>query len=133
MTKRPSHLLTPHHLALSVRDLESCGKFYGDILGLPVVARHQNDRGELRSVWLQTSSLILMLEKQADSKTSPDGERASCGWHLLALEIPKEKREEWKNFLTSRGIFIEKESQYSLYFRDPEGNRLALTHYSDSQ
>ena len=117
-----------HHVAILVDDLARAESFYAGILGLPVEKRWPDDAGGTRSVWLGLGAGgRLMLERAApgDLRRAPMG----AGWHLLALSIRREDRDATEAALVAAGIAIESRSENSLYFRDPEGNRLALSHY----
>jgi glyoxylase I family protein len=118
-----------HHISLKVTDLADCESFYADVLGLSIVERHKDKNGNERSVWLKCGELILMLEKFEGAPPAKDHNYNHPGWHLLALAIDMETREDWKKRLRDAKIVIEEESPHSIYFRDPEGNRLALSHY----
>ena len=93
-----------HHVAIPVRDLEKSRAFYVDTLGLAEVRRQEH------SIWVQAGDTILMLELQPE-------------W-LVALAIEPSEREAWRN-----KISVEKETGFTLYTRDPDGNRVALSHY----
>ncbi len=41
-----------HHLAIQVRDLHACERFYREVLGLPVLRRWAAEGGGERAVWL---------------------------------------------------------------------------------
>jgi catechol 2,3-dioxygenase-like lactoylglutathione lyase family enzyme len=99
-----------HHVALAVTDLAAAEAFYAGVLGLAVISR--NDR----SVWLDLDGAILMLEKEGQ----PGGP------HCLALAIPAAERAAWRARL---GAAVEAESRYTIYVRDPFGNRIGLSHY----
>lgn len=118
-----------HHIALKTKNVESLSDFYSTVLGLEERDRHFFPSGELRSVWFRLGHSILMIEHlEADSaKKTSSAESDLPGWHLLSLTIPSTRRKEWKSKLEKQGIAIQKESDFSLYFLDPEGNRLALT------
>ena len=119
--------LSCNHIALKVADLEKCERFYANVLGLSVMERHQDKAGTPRSVWFDCDGTILMLEKcEAGKKVRKDD---GPGWHLLAFDIPVEKRNIWKEKLGKAGVKVTNETRYSVYFSDPEGNRLALSHY----
>lgn len=118
--------LSVHHIALKVRDLGLCEKFYAQVLGLPVMDRLADESGAPRSVWLKCGDAILMLER-ADAETKIK----NAGWHLMALKMPIDKRDGWKKKLTEHEVAIEDESPYSIFFKDPEGNKLALSHHPD--
>lgn len=117
-----------HHLALKVENLKKCEEFYSGLLGLPVIGRHNDEQGNERSVWLGCGDAILMLEKISAARIQAD---VDSGWHLMALRITAASRKEWKNRLEKSGVKITEESPYSLYFFDPEGNRVALSHYPE--
>jgi hypothetical protein len=119
--------LSCNHIALKVADLERCERFYTNVLGMRVTERHQDETGTPRSVWFDCDGTILMLELCETGKTARKDE--APGWHLLAFDIPVEKRNIWKEELDNFGVKITSETRYSIYFSDPEGNRLALSHY----
>lgn len=115
-----------HHLALLVEDLAAAERFYGDLLGLPVERRWPGENGD-RSVWLRLGEGLLMLER-ATPGAARRGEGGG-GWHLLALKIRAEEREAWRQRLQAAGVPVEAASEYTLYIRDPEGNRVGLSHW----
>ena len=49
------------------------------------------------------------------------------GYHLLALTVSLEQQSKLKTRLSDSNITIEHESDYTIYFRDPDGNRLGLS------
>ncbi|MFZ5797596.1 MAG: VOC family protein [Desulfobulbus sp.] len=125
----------PHHLALKVRDLERCEHFYANVLGLESKERLRATNGTLRSVWFDLGGMILMLERCASPDTAEASPGAAYperpGWHLLALTVAPDSRADWRERLRRAGVTITGESDWSIYFRDPEGNRLALCHYPE--
>ena len=64
---------------------------------------HVARRDEERSVWLRAGGTLLMLE-QADA-------------------------DRWRRALAAAGVLIEDETGFTFYFRDPDGRRVALSHY----
>ena len=117
-----------HHVALLVEDLGRAESFYAGVLGLPVEKRWPDDAGAPRAVWLDLGAggrLMLERATPGDARRAPMG----GGWHLLALSIRQEDRAATELALVAAGIAIESRTEHSLYFRDPEGNRLALSHY----
>jgi glyoxylase I family protein len=147
-----------HHLALIVTDLEVMERFYVDVLGLPLVRRwHSLDDAQQRSIWLALGhDAFLALER---AEPSPSGEaprnamvddvcltRApasvktpltetpgcsapNAGWHLVALTINSDDREAWRKRLSDAGCPVERETDYTMYARDPERNFIALSHW----
>jgi catechol 2,3-dioxygenase-like lactoylglutathione lyase family enzyme len=108
-----------HHLAVLVEDLARAEAFYVGVLGLPILRRWTDDVGAPRSFWLDLEGAFLAVERG-----EPRG-----GLHCVALAITNQERETWRARLTSAGVAIERESPFTLYFRDPEGNLLGLSHY----
>ena len=123
--------LAVHHLAVVVRDLERVTGFYRDVLGLPEVRRWTDDEGAPRSVWLALGAgAFLAVEKAA--KDAP--ERASGpGFHCVALGIAPRDRAAWRAKLGDARVAIERESPFTIYVRDPEGNLVGLSHYPDAE
>jgi glyoxylase I family protein len=111
-----------HHVALRARDPSATTDFYASVLGLPVV-RRDTERG---SVWLEARGVVLMVE-QADA-----GEPAvpPHGKELLAFAV--DDREAWRLRLAAAGVAIEAETAHTLYFRDPDGRRVAVSTYAFS-
>ena len=125
--------LALHHLAIKVIDLEACEKFYSQVLGLKPSKFPYDENGPTRSVWLQSEEVILMLEQvgKGSKPTSKSSASVKPGLHLIAFAIGRFERNQWKERLTMNGVSIEAESDFTIYFRDPEGNRVALSHYPD--
>jgi glyoxylase I family protein len=117
-----------HHIALLVEDLAGAEAFYSGTLGLRVERRWPEPDGTTRSVWLSLGNdVILMLEK-----ADPGAVRRSDfggGWHLLSFKIVASERTKLESDLRARNIPIESRTDYTLYVRDPEGNRIAFSHY----
>jgi len=126
-TRPVPQLAGPHHVALLVADLEAIAAFYEGVLGLPRLSVHRHGDGALRSIWLDLSGTVLMLEG-ADPGTVRRGPKGG-GWHLLALRIEADSREAWRTHLEARGVPVVHSTPTSLYLDDPEGNRLCLSHY----
>jgi glyoxylase I family protein len=118
-----------HHLALKARDPIALAAFYREVLGLQETTVHHDARG-VRSVWLSAGTTILMVER---SEAGPRTEEARAfeddppGWHLLAFAIPAEEREAWRTRLEQAGAAVVRQSAFTLYALDPEGNRFGLS------
>jgi catechol 2,3-dioxygenase-like lactoylglutathione lyase family enzyme len=127
----------PHHIALKVLDLAGCEQFYTRVLDLRVMQRNRDRNGSLRSVWFDLGGVILMLERC--EAVAPEVEKGASldpepvGWHLLALTIAPESRAQWREKLRCAGVRITGETAFSIYFCDPENNRLALSHYPEPE
>jgi catechol 2,3-dioxygenase-like lactoylglutathione lyase family enzyme len=120
-----------HHLAVLARDVERVTAFYREVLGLRELQRHLHPDGTLRSTWLQLGEGPAFLAVEQATPGEPPGAQMSPGWFLLALSIPAAERTHWLDRLAARGVEVEKQSRWTVYFRDVEGNRVALSHHPD--
>ncbi len=116
-----------HHIALGARDVEAVALFYRDVLGLPELARHPDGAGALRSIWLDLGGATLMVERSDEPARRVQG--VGAGPFLIALAVEPEERAALERALEAAGSPIEARSAYSSYARDPEGNRVAISHY----
>lgn len=125
-----------HHLAIQVRDLPVVERFYRETLGLPELRRWPALEGAGdRSVWLDTGGgAFIALERVAGGATAhEDAARAQRpGLHLVALRIERAARDAWERRLTAAGFPVESRTAFTLYVRDPEGNRVGLSHWPNA-
>ncbi len=119
-----------HHLALGTRDVERLARFYREAFGLSEVRRQSAEDGELRSVWLDLGGSLLMIEASSGA-ARPVVEGVGAGLFLLALRVPGEERAALERRLEQLGQRIEARTQFTSYARDPDGNRIAVSHYPD--
>jgi catechol 2,3-dioxygenase-like lactoylglutathione lyase family enzyme len=125
-----------HHLAIQCADLERCERFYRDVLGLRVLKRWPREEGGGdRSVWLAAGdgpeAPFIALER-ADRGPEDRGWRdGRAGLHLAAFRIPARERSGWEERLAAAGVEVVDRSRWTLYVRDPEGNRIGLSHHPD--
>ncbi len=124
--------LAVHHLAVVVASLDHAERFYAGVLGLPVLRRWDDAEGAPRSVWLALGGGAFLAVERAGSPTSPRREDLAPGLHCLSLGIRPDEREAWREKLTHAGFPIERESPYTLYTRDPDGNLIGLSHFPDT-
>ncbi|WP_437908501.1 VOC family protein [Sorangium sp. So ce327] len=120
--------LSVHHLAVVVRDLVRAEAFYAGVLGLPVVRRWTDEAGAPRSVWLELGGGAFLAVERAGAAGPMRADEAP-GWHCVALGITPSEREAWRRRLAAGGVIVERESAYTMYARDPDGNLVALSHY----
>lgn len=122
-----------HHVAVQVRDLPRAEAFYAGVLGLPVLRRWPADDGSERSLWLGLGEETFLALERADPDATPPAERpfrdGHAGWHLVALRIRPEERAAWEVHLAERQVEIVHRTRWSLYVRDPDGNRLGISHH----
>ena len=101
-----------HHVAFRTADLARLERFYRDVLELAVL-RRDDARG---SIWLEAGGSELMLERaELGEPAVPVGSR-----ELLAFSV--EDTEPWRS-----RVAVEAETRHTLYFRDPDGRRVAVS------
>jgi glyoxylase I family protein len=116
-----------HHLALGARDLERVAAFYRDLLGLCEVSRHHEPGRRLRSIWLDLGGAVLMIEQTEEPARPVQG--IGAGPFLLALAVGPAERVALERSLAMAGFPVEARTEHTVYLRDPEGNRVALSSY----
>jgi glyoxylase I family protein len=104
---------------MRTRDVARLARFYVDVLGLALLRRDDTRGG----VWLDAAGAIVMLEG-ADAD-EPEPPRRSK--ELVAFAV--DDKEMWRARLGLAGIPIEDETAHTLYFRDPDGRRVAVSTY----
>jgi len=113
-----------HHAAVQVRDVETVARFYREVLGMAELQRFHRDDGALRSVWLDTGGGgFIAVEALAE------GAHGALGWSMVALRIEAQARAGVLEALQRRGVAVEKQTAWTVYVRDPEGNQVALSHH----
>ncbi len=94
------------------------------MLGLRVTRR----RGE-GSVWLAAGDAIVMIERAGEGEPPiPPG-----SMEMLAFTLVAEEREAMAARLRNASVAIEAETSFTLYFRDPDGRRVGLSHFEDGE
>jgi catechol 2,3-dioxygenase-like lactoylglutathione lyase family enzyme len=124
-----------HHLAIQVKDLARAERFYREVLGLALVRRWPYEDGTPgdRSVWLSVGSgeeFVALETCDVDRLPTPFRDPHG-GLHLLALRIPAGDRGAWERRLGELEVEIVHRTRWTIYLRDPEGNRIGLSHYPD--
>ena len=116
------------HLVLNVKDVERSKRFFEEVLGFPVVA--QNQRG---MVFFSTDvkdnhhMLAIMPAKEGAAMPTPD----HVGMQLVSFELGSfaELQDAYRLFKET-GVRIDHTVYHgitkSVYFFDPDGNRLEL-------
>jgi catechol 2,3-dioxygenase-like lactoylglutathione lyase family enzyme len=109
-----------HHLALRTRDIERLLAFYLRWFGLVV----QRD-ARPRSVWLTLDpGAVLMIEQAEPTEPSV----AAGSQELVAFAVTIGQRERLREALVAAAL-LEHETEHTLYFRDPDGRRVAVSSY----
>jgi catechol 2,3-dioxygenase-like lactoylglutathione lyase family enzyme len=117
------------HIALSVRDVQTSARWYGDVLGFEPL--YQDIwHGCPLFIGKSKTGIALFPAKAGARSTSPSRDQIA----MLHLAL----RANRKNFLAAqdelkrRGIafeFQDHEISHSIYFRDPDGHQLEITTY----
>ncbi len=114
-----------HHLALRTDDIDRLARFYEEVLGL---TRDATPRAPSTSVWLVAGATRVMIEKRAPGEPLV----VSGSMELVAFGMPAAERDEARARLSRAGVTLEAETPHTLYFRDPDGRRVALSHYPEA-
>jgi len=125
-----SAALRLHHLALGTPDVEELAQFYRELFGLVENTRLLDAQGRLRSIWLDLGGALLMIERTDRPPRRVDG--IGRGPFLIAFRVGRSERERLERELERRGHTIESRTTFSSYSRDPDGNRLAISHHPES-
>ena len=117
------------HAAISVVDLERSLKFYTEVLGLKISPRENQKPGSEHFLDCGTS-LIGLIQGEKDGKKHmlEDG---GLGGNHISFRVPTQDFDRYAEDLKNLGIPItyqkKREKSWSLYFLDPDGNKLEIT------
>lgn len=118
------------HAAVVVSDLAPAERFYMELLGLRLLTRHADAAGRPRSLWVALEGEAFLAIELGDEQAARRAD-AGAGHHCLALRITAEEREAWRARLAEHGVRVERESDFTMYFRDPDGSLVALSHWPE--
>ena len=117
------------HIAISVKNLHEALKFYTEVLGLKITDREYSKPGV--EYFLDCgSSLIGLIQGDLKGETHffADG---GLGANHVSFRVPKGDFDRVVEEVRSRGLTItfmkKREKSWSLYFLDPDGNKLEIT------
>lgn len=125
---KPSRIL---EAALYVTDLDAAEAFYGDVIGLDLIARVDG-----RHVFFRCGEgVVLLFNAEATAKPpAPDARlpvppHGTQGEGHLCFAASAEELDAWKALLSKKGVAIEAEFEWpkggrSIYIRDPSGNSI---------
>ena len=105
-----------HHVAIGVKDPELMLRFYLQLPEMIEETRYCRENGSLRSVWLRLADGILLMLEQSEA----GGPRA------LVFKMPDraEHRKIVYDLFKQHG---DGRTDFTLYIKDPEGNRLGFS------
>lgn len=129
-----TQILNIAEAVLYVDDIERAKQFYTAVLGLPPTLQFDD------AVFLQTgqnATLILFDLAALRQRVSDIPAHGAQGQGHVALAIPPEEMDAWRERLQAHGVDIEFEidwpaGTHSIYFRDPDHNSIELidgSHY----
>src|ERR1051325_4658640 len=119
--------------SLYVDDLHAAERFYGDILGLYKIYSVPG-----RQLVFRCGEGVLLIfdprETERNQMTINGGAiplQGARGAGHMALRVPKERLNAWREHLRANHVAIESEitwpnGAHSIYFRDPAGNSLEV-------
>ena len=125
--KRPDPTLGLRHVALQVRDLEACERFYTLLLGMRVEWRPDMD-----NVYLTGGADNLALHRIAAVHAEAAQQRLD---HIGFMLSRIEQVDAWHDFLRESGVRILKvprthrDGARSFYCLDPDGNAVQLMYH----
>lgn len=117
------------HAAINVRDLAASLKFYTEVLGLKVSEREFQKPGIEQFLDCGTSliGLIQGVPAEGEHKLSDGG----VGGNHVSFRIDTRDFDAAVAELKARGVRVmfskKRERSWSVYFEDPDGNKLELT------
>ena len=118
-------------VALYVTDLAAAENFYTQVLGLSLYSKVAE-----RHVFLRCGNRMVLLfnaKTTIESESGPLGvpQHGMAGEGHIAFAVRDCEIDQWKEYLTTHGIHIEKEIYWekgrSIYFRDPSENSIEIT------
>jgi catechol 2,3-dioxygenase-like lactoylglutathione lyase family enzyme len=122
--QRPEPTLGLRHVALQVLNLESCERFYTELLGMRVEWRPDPD-----NVYLTGGRDNLALHRISEPHAAQAAQRLDhIGFMLKRIEDV----DVWHAFLKTNGVHIQKEPRThrdgarSFYCLDPDGNSVQI-------
>jgi catechol 2,3-dioxygenase-like lactoylglutathione lyase family enzyme len=112
-----------HHVAFRSKNLPRLIRFYRDVLGFRVVRTNKLERNKIRSVWLEMGAALLMLEAaDTDEPEIPKGSNEFLGFRARSkAAVAKLKKR--------LGRRVEAETEFTIYFRDPDGRKIGVSTY----
>jgi catechol 2,3-dioxygenase-like lactoylglutathione lyase family enzyme len=121
------------HVVMPVADAGRSLAFYGETLGLPLIAAHEGPEWGGRP-WLMLIFSIgdgreLVLVALRGARPQPHGLAPDTRHYAFAVDTPAEQ-EAWRTRLAGAGVDFWEEDhggQSSIYFADPDGTILEIT------
>ncbi len=125
--KRPPPTAGLRHVALFVKNMEACERFYVELLGMRVEWRPDPD-----NVYLTSGNDNLALHRASGEFAETAAQRLD---HIGFIIPELAQVDAWHDFLQANGVVIVKEPKThrdgarSFYCRDPDGNVVQLIYH----
>ncbi len=125
--KRPPATVGLRHVALTVRNLEACERFYVELFGMRVEWRPDAD-----NVYLTGGSDNLALHRALAGFAPGESQRLN---HIGFIVRAPEQVDAWHDFLEANAVMIVKQPKThrdgarSFYCRDPDGNVVQVIYH----
>ena len=117
------------HVAINVKDLNKAVEFYTKVLGLKITQREPSKPGI--EFFLDCGPSLLGIIQATDLSQSHPFQNEGLGANHFSFRIPAEDFDRMLEHLESHHMKIEfakkREKSWSLYFYDPDGNKLEMT------
>ncbi|TGL61896.1 VOC family protein [Leptospira ognonensis] len=108
-----------HHIAIGTPNVRKLADFYLKLPHAEKLKEWLEADGTLRSIWIQFSETILMIEI---------GEKMAPRALVFGFEVDDEKK--WNILLET--IPLSHKTEFTKYFLDPDGNQLGLSSYPET-
>ena len=117
------------HVALSVADLDRSVKFYTEVLGFKISPREHQKPGI--EYFLDCGPSLIGLIQGDPSGDRHELQDGGLGGNHFSFRIPTRDFDAAVEELKARGVtvtfFKKRERSWSVYFLDPDGNKLEMT------
>ena len=117
------------HVALSVRNLETSLKFYTEVIGLKISPREHQKPGV--EYFLDCGASLVGLIQGDPSGNSHHLQDGGLGGNHFSFRVLTQDFDRIVEALKMGGVTItyhkKRERSWSLYFLDPDGNKLEIT------
>ncbi|HKK14529.1 MAG TPA: VOC family protein [Gammaproteobacteria bacterium] len=123
---RPSPTAGLRHVALNVRDLEACERFYVDLLGMEVEWRPDPD-----NLYLSSGNDNLALHRVTGDTSGAPQHLDHIGFFL----VTPQQVDDWHAFLRENGVAIKaaprthRDGARSFYCADPDGTVVQMIYH----
>ena len=117
------------HVAFNVRNLDQAVKFYTEVIGLKITEREPSKPGV--EYFLDCGPSLLGIIQAKDMDKSHPFENEGLGANHFSFRVHAKDFDEMIRNFEAHHVKIEfakkREKSWSLYFYDPDGNKLEVT------